>query len=1522
MNTMKKDNPKWSDSFITGTLLPQLHAAMDAANEPDEIPAPEGIDGLYQYTEANFQTDKSIIDSAYQETGLSGANSQFKNIYNNALAAMYNGYTGNDVIDYMIGEFDKLYPNYADGYNKNLATARYTELKNALEKTKIKMGLSTYSENNVVNSVIADSGIFSELTPKTIDSLENAIDTVFGKPLPSVSPFIAQIQKIFPTEPTDTITALTNAILVKHNNAYNALKKYSDFKGVQVSHFFSKYPDRAKALMYGMDAFLSGKTKLDVLAAMKAAQSDYPYDDLHKAYDEIQQTLGGNQNATKGVADKDLDDKIAKSMNTAFGNTMDGHYKTLYSNLFKMMLTGSPENDIMAEFKAKAPGYADEGYNAAIELMKNTLKNLGYDTPTTSQSPTQAALDAKDQFEIDNIDHYYASEETYQTDMVAKVDSQLSAFLHAVGDDFDAPSTKGTILNALVAINSSESEPLVKMYLKSKLSVDDDTATLLYQQLKAATQKQAEHTQQEKDMQNGDLLSKNDTKMTVDQVGDAVDDLSQLQVDEVYGQVSALWPAQTPNEYNVSPGIFRASARRAIAAMLLGASYDSIKEYMLFKSEFQKLDSDTIDKIINKWNEVATSIDDQHNAQPTSSEPEITTNEPEPDITAASPDQSITSAQEEAEKELGDYFAQLLLGSSQVKAVNTFLTNPSKYTGKIPTTQDAIDWFKKAVHKEGKSMEWKWQSMAMALVKNHGVPLSDIPDELIPDNVKTKIAEIEAKKLSKLNHSVSTQNTPVPVTPTVIVEPTVQGQLVTMSKPMTDFHLYNFIKNYGGLEQSLDVAKTQYATEKNNPKSDKTKLAYLGSMIGSLENKLQGKTKTLPANVPTPPKEKTMEEKTAEWKTKGSGLADEYVNKFFFDPSNLTDTNGKTWQATPENVTKFKQAIEQAYHATSWSGTKTPLKSLQNNIPGFTYEHYLKVKEFMRDSLTAHEAEYATLQPPVQHSYSSSTTPENAEFYHKLFGDDAPSFEDVPTLPANDQRTMGVFARVAKETGFGIGQIGNSNSKERQTLKTIIAQVLTSKNPQMAKQAADGIHKLAINPVVVHSFMKAIRDERAKPGVNMQYLDPVTPHATTAQASVQPVQTSTSTTKPALNLYTKLHITDKTKDKPQSFSDILMSKYKISEYAKQQAVADIFNATLAFPAHNSEGAVKFCKNKLQQMGLDDYQSKNIANWAGRLIKDNHPLAIAAQSTKMQQHSQIINPATHTDSAALQYISKLTNSQDPKGLARNALVKGEKVILTKNSSGVPKWTVPDDNNHYSSNATALGIEQEAWRKQHMAQKGISEHEFEYVADKWQGGGQWNHDLSDRKKENYVLTKLIEGEPPSMTPVKDCLERGIRLNNAENLQDFLQAFEIGKLVYLGPSGFTERKYTARHGAGGASNGGNCSVLLRAFPQKNGMMKGCRVHDRQGSGTSFSDEKEVILGTSRNMRVREVIKHVVDEGGYEPKVCYEIVMDQEPDHIMEHKSVIADGGFDAKLWKGLSRNTVKMLIKYMNSSIDHRI
>jgi hypothetical protein len=51
----------------------------------------------------------------------------------------------------------------------------------------------------------------------------------------------------------------------------------------------------------------------------------------------------------------------------------------------------------------------------------------------------------------------------------------------------------------------------------------------------------------------------------------------------------------------------------------------------------------------------------------------------------------FTSTPGRCRERIGDYFAQLLLGPSQVKAVNTFLTNPSKFTGKIPTTQDALD---------------------------------------------------------------------------------------------------------------------------------------------------------------------------------------------------------------------------------------------------------------------------------------------------------------------------------------------------------------------------------------------------------------------------------------------------------------------------------------------------------------------------------------------------------------------------------------------------------------------------------------------------------------------------------------------------------------------------------------------------------------------------------------------------------------------------------------------------------------
>jgi hypothetical protein len=558
------------------------------------------------------------------------------------------------------------------------------------------------------------------------------------------------------------------------------------------------------------------------------------------------------------------------------------------------------------------------------------------------------------------------------------------------------------------------------------------------------------------------------------------------------------------------------------------------------------------------------------------------------------------------------------------------------------------------------------------------------------------------------------------------------------------------------------------------------------------------------------------------------------------------------------------------------------------------------------------------------YSDSSLTTPEDKDYFHTLFGDDAPTFNEFKSAPVNTKRMYSVFAKVTKETGYGIGAIGNDQSKERQTIKNLTTQALGESNPSVVKQLVDQMHALAIDPVVIHSVLKAIKDERANPGSSMVYMSPEAYHqsTTTQPANIVPSAPTTNVT-PAASFYTKLPKTEKSMDKPVSINQIF-SDYGVPYNLKQQAL-ELFNDALGYSTHNSLGAKSFLENKLKNLGCEAGTAKNLSNLAQRLVKMSHPVALQAQTVAQQKKSIVQNPSVQTTGVTAQQVAHLTDTQDPTKLARKVTVKGEKVLFKKYGSaydtqnGVPNWTVPaDDHGHYSDGTKALGEQQHQWRMANLSTE--DKQKFEKAAKLWEGSGQWSQKLKNRKFMNYIFTKVANGNPPSLTPVKDCLERGLSLSNQEDMEEFLQAFEVGKLTYLGPSGFSERKTTARS-FGSSNSGGNFRVILRAFPQKTGQMKGIRIHDRPTSG--HDGEKEVILGTSKNMRVREVIKHVVEKNSHgQVNVCYEIVMDQEPDHIIENKNIITDGGFDVKLWKGLSRNTIKMLIKYMNSSFDTRI
>lgn len=333
----------------------------------------------------------------------------------------------------------------------------------------------------------------------------------------------------------------------------------------------------------------------------------------------------------------------------------------------------------------------------------------------------------------------------------------------------------------------------------------------------------------------------------------------------------------------------------------------------------------------------------------------------------------------------------------------------------------------------------------------------------------------------------------------------------------------------------------------------------------------------------------------------------------------------------------------------------------------------------------------------------------------------------------------------------------------------------------------------------------------------------------------------------------------------------LMSGLNIPDDKKQS-----ITAVLAYGFQNNiqKHAIR---QSLIGLGLHQSQYSKIADWYDSAKNAGQGIDNSGNSTKTS-----------------------TTSTSPNGIG----VKGMKVVqsgawmagsFTPNHSTLKNSAVKQYEEQFRPDGSQ-GNEQELYKS------------FTKCADAWQSGDQYSHSIPQRRENNHTFTKLAEGPPPATTKIQNgFVERGMNMNESE-LELFLDAFEIGRLVYLGPSGFSEGTDTPRSRAG--------KVLLRVYPPKNGELNAVRVHHRP-ENEMFAGEAELICGARRNLRVREVIKH-------ESTGKWEIIMDQVEEGITESAAPISDStdknGFKSQYWKGLSRDTIKVLIKHLNGSVLH--
>jgi hypothetical protein len=344
---------------------------------------------------------------------------------------------------------------------------------------------------------------------------------------------------------------------------------------------------------------------------------------------------------------------------------------------------------------------------------------------------------------------------------------------------------------------------------------------------------------------------------------------------------------------------------------------------------------------------------------------------------------------------------------------------------------------------------------------------------------------------------------------------------------------------------------------------------------------------------------------------------------------------------------------------------------------------------------------------------------------------------------------------------------------------------------------------------------------------------------------------------------------------------------------------------------NKAGKTNSLQYQLQNLGMDAAAARKVALWAVRENMQNGTLAQKAKNITSAHNNAAAStsgyggkplPPPGNEDAAKQFVATLDPSQDKHELASVEYVKGERLMV--NSS--LQWTgkTNSNNNDYSQDLAA----QQAWRAKNRSPEDLQK--FQQGMSSWLGSGQWSKPAQQRKALNEIMTRMVEGPPPQYSQVNTHVERGMSMS-PEDFKDYIKAFKVGEPVYIGPSGFSANTGTA-YGFGASPNNQNAEyvkVLMRVKPDKTGKIKMVRLDP-------FGSEQECVVGTNRQTRCTNVIKHVTYTGG-QAMIAYEIELEYD-ESITEGKLLGESIGFNMNYWKGLSKETIKAMIKYNNSSV----
>jgi hypothetical protein len=420
------------------------------------------------------------------------------------------------------------------------------------------------------------------------------------------------------------------------------------------------------------------------------------------------------------------------------------------------------------------------------------------------------------------------------------------------------------------------------------------------------------------------------------------------------------------------------------------------------------------------------------------------------------------------------------------------------------------------------------------------------------------------------------------------------------------------------------------------------------------------------------------------------------------------------------------------------------------------------------------------------------------------------------------------------------------------------------------------------------SLVKAVQQERTNPlslqkGPKPSYVMPV--YAPSTTPSTPASSTGKLLTDPAFTKYLKYYdISPTNKEAIAAIIDTLGSQHIYSG--------------------NRVTAISKLQSQLMKYGVSATTANHVAKWATREAMKSSDLAKKAyvQSSATTSVGATGGIPLGSNQQAIQnYVASMTNIQDPHGFVRGITAKGEIMVIEHSI----KYNAPESDGGYS-NPDAK--QQKAWLEQNLSPELHAK--WMKARSGWQGNSQWGKNWKDRKFTNQAVTQVIEGPPPlyAQMPPDKFVERGMSIT-ATDFKEFIKAFEVGKKSFIGPSGFSANTQTPRGYAGHVGTSDYVSVLLRVRPDKTGKLKGARLQ-----AYTFAGEHEIILGTGNNYRCAKVIKHLIPQGN-KLVPAYEIELQYEDN---TNESVI---GIPTTNWQGMNRNTIKTLLKYMNSSI-HQI